>query len=87
MTEDTLSDDFKNAAITESKDEADLGFGSVVAGASRQRLLNADGSFNVQRTGVSLFTSLNLYHTLLGMSLSTFYRRSKRYKKHVHRTN
>lgn len=72
MTEDTLSDDFNNPAITEAKADADLGFGSVVAGASRQRLLNADGSFNVQRTGVSLFTSLNLYHTLLAMSWSTF---------------
>ncbi len=71
MTEDTLNDNFQNAVEAE-EEERDLGFGSVVAGESRQRLLNADGSFNVQRTGVSILTSLNPYHTLLSMSWSTF---------------
>ena len=56
----------------ETNEDSDLGFGSVVAGQSRQRLLNADGSFNVERTGVSIFTSLNPYHSLLEMSWSTF---------------
>ncbi|MGB7070795.1 MAG: ion channel [Pyrinomonadaceae bacterium] len=50
----------------------DLGFGSVVAGQSRLRLINPDGSFNVQRTGLSHFTSLNLYHTLLSLSWRIF---------------
>lgn len=53
-------------------EEQDLGFGSVVAGQSRQRLLNPDGTFNVERTGLSIFTSLNPYHSLLTMSWSTF---------------
>jgi inward rectifier potassium channel len=54
------------------EEERDLGFGSVVAGESRQRLLNQDGTFNVQRTGLSLLTSLNLYHTLISMSWRRF---------------
>jgi inward rectifier potassium channel len=45
----------------------DLGFGAVVAGESRQRLLNRDGSFNVSRQGLSLWASLSLYHSLLTM--------------------
>jgi inward rectifier potassium channel len=53
-------------------DIRDLGFGSVVAGQSRQRLLNADGSFNVRRSGVRFVTSLNIYHSLLSMSWSIF---------------
>jgi inward rectifier potassium channel len=52
--------------------ERDLGFGSVVAGQSRERLLNPDGSFNVGRSGLPLFSSLNLYHTVLSMRWRTF---------------
>ncbi len=55
-----------------TEDLRDLGFGSVVAGQSRRRLLNPDGSFNVERTGLSLTTSLNLYHTLLTMRWKVF---------------
>lgn len=55
-----------------SEEDRDLGFGSVVAGESRQRLLNQDGTFNVQRTGLSFLSSLNLYHTLISMSWTTF---------------
>jgi inward rectifier potassium channel len=50
----------------------DLGFGSVVARESRQRLLNRDGSFNVVRTGLRLSSSLSLYHTLLTMTWTRF---------------
>ncbi len=57
--------------ISEQADR-DLGFGSVVTGQSRQRLLNADGTFNVQRTGLPLLTSLNLFHTLLTMPWRMF---------------
>jgi inward rectifier potassium channel len=46
----------------------DLGFGAVVAGESRQRLLNRDGSFNVSRKGLSFWASLSLYHWLLTMT-------------------
>ena len=52
--------------------ERDLGFGAVVTGQSRQRLLNPDGSFNVRRTGLPFLSSLNPYHTLLSMSWPRF---------------
>ncbi len=56
-----------------SEDEIrDLGFGAVVAGESRQRLLNRDGSFNVARRGLRLGTSLSLYHTLLTLTWTRF---------------
>jgi inward rectifier potassium channel len=45
--------------------DRDLGFGSVVARESRQRLLNRDGTFNVRRDGMPPLASLSLYHHLL----------------------
>ena len=45
----------------------DLGFGSKVTQQSRFRLLNHDGSFNVERRGLSFYSTLNLYHSLLTM--------------------
>jgi inward rectifier potassium channel len=73
----TSEENFPARAVDSTKppmreEDRDLGFGSVVAGASRQRLLNQDGTFNVQRTGLSFLTSLNLYHTLLSMSWKQF---------------
>ena len=53
MTEETLNNDLPEIGVSESDEARDLGFGSVVAGQSRERLLNPDGSFNVERTGVS----------------------------------
>ncbi|MEO8274941.1 MAG: ion channel [Thermoanaerobaculia bacterium] len=53
-------------------DRNDLGFGSVVARQSRERLLNRDGSFNVRREGLGFLQSLSLYHSLLNMSWSRF---------------
>lgn len=53
-------------------EDRDLGFGSVVAGESRQRLLNQDGSFNVSRTGLPFLSSLNIYHTVISMSWKEF---------------
>jgi inward rectifier potassium channel len=49
------------------QDLRDLGFGSVVSRESHQRLLNRDGSFNVERKGRSFLESLSLYHLLLTM--------------------
>src|ERR1051325_7548260 len=56
--------------VRRSKEELDrdLGLGTVVARESRRRLLNRDGSFNVARTGLSWWASLNLYHWLLTIS-------------------
>ena len=56
-----------------TEDLNDLGFGAKVAEQTRQRLLNRDGSFNVERTGFSYFKSLSLYHFLLEMSWTRFY--------------
>jgi len=50
----------------------DLGFGTAVAGESRQRLLNRDGSFNVARRGLRLSSSLSLYHLLLTTTWTRF---------------
>ena len=56
----------------ESDLDRDLGFGSVVARDSRQRLLNRDGSFNVRRDGMPPLASLSLYHHLLTISWPRF---------------
>ena len=71
MAEQTLENSLDANDLQKEMDR-DLGFGTVVSGQSRERLLNADGTFNVQRTGLPLLTSLNLYHTLLSMSWRTF---------------
>lgn len=55
-----------------SEKDRDLGFGEKVARESRERLLNRDGSFNVERTGLKLFSLLNPYHFLLTMSWKMF---------------
>lgn len=57
----------RNHAARELDDSRDLGFGSFVSETSRNRLLNRDGSFNVRRTGLRVFGSLNLYHWLLNL--------------------
>ena len=55
------------------QDLRDLGFGSIVSRESRQRLLNRDGSFNVERRGLGFWRSFSLYHVLLTMSWSRFF--------------
>jgi inward rectifier potassium channel len=49
----------------------DLGFGSKVA-SQRQRLINRDGSFNVERTGQSFFERFSPYHYLVSISWLRF---------------
>jgi inward rectifier potassium channel len=61
----------ENVRVVEEA-ERDLGFGSIVTGQSRERLLNPDGSFNVRRTGLPFLSSLNPYHTLLTMTWTRF---------------
>jgi inward rectifier potassium channel len=60
------------AAQTATEEDKDLGFGSKVVGESRLRFLNRDGTFNVKRTGIRRFSTLNLYHLLLTMSWTQF---------------
>jgi inward rectifier potassium channel len=56
----------------EKEHDKDLGFGEKVSRESRDRLLNRDGSFNVERTGLKPFSRLNPYHFLLTMSWTRF---------------
>lgn len=58
--------------VVSEEEIRDLGFGAVVAGESRQRLLNRDGSFNVERRGLRLSSSLSLYHLLLTTAWTRF---------------
>lgn len=51
----------------------DLGFGGRVARESRKRFLNRDGTFNVERKGLSFLRSLNVYHLVLTVSWARFY--------------
>jgi inward rectifier potassium channel len=53
-------------------EERDLGFGSVVASESRQRLLNRNGTFSVERTGLGFWATISPYHALLTMSWVRF---------------
>src|ERR1041385_4517158 len=53
--------------------ERDLGFGTVVSGDERRRLLNRDGTFNVRRRGLPFWRSLSIYHWLLRISWTRFF--------------
>jgi inward rectifier potassium channel len=71
MTSSTL--DTQTTASTGNKEEfKDLGFGTEVARGTRRRLLNRDGSFNVEREGLNPLSSLSLYHWLLTISWPRF---------------
>ena len=68
-----------NAPMWNSADHRDseatkreLGFGSVVARHHR-RLLNRDGTFNVERRGYPWWQGLSLYHWLLSVRWPTFF--------------
>ena len=55
------------------QDLRDLGFGAVVSRESRQRLLNRDGSFNVERKGLNFWSSFSAYHAMLTMPWWRFF--------------
>lgn len=54
---------------TETKE---IGFGSKTS-QQKKRLINNDGSFNVHRTGQSIWTSTSVYHALITMKWLQFY--------------
>jgi len=54
-------------------DLQDLGFGSRISQESHKRLLNPDGSFNVERKRLPFLRSLSPYHSLLTISWPRFY--------------
>ena len=55
------------------QDLRDLGFGAVVSRQSHQRLLNRDGSFNVERKGLPFWSSFSAYHAMLTMPWWQFF--------------
>jgi inward rectifier potassium channel len=55
------------------QDLRDLGFGAIVSRVSQQRLLNRDGSFNVERTGLPFLSSFSAYHAMLTMKWWQFF--------------
>lgn len=55
------------------EEKGDLGFGAVVSSASRKRLLNADGSFNVRRVGLPWAEAVSLYHSALTLRWPQFF--------------
>ena len=55
------------------QDLRDLGFGAVVSRESQQRLLNRDGSFNVERKGLRFWSSFSAYHAMLTMAWWKFF--------------
>jgi inward rectifier potassium channel len=71
MAQRLLERDRATAELDTSRDR-DLGFGPAVTEQAGPRFLNRNGTFNVRRDGFGIFSSLNLYHTLLSMSWSAF---------------
>ena len=55
------------------EDINDLGFGTQLTKNGELRFLNQDGSFNVERIGLSPLESLHIYHSLLTMSWLRFH--------------
>ena len=62
----------KKIIINQEEESRDLGFGSVVSRESRDRLLNANGSFNVARRGLGFWSRVYPYHALLMMTWPKF---------------
>jgi inward rectifier potassium channel len=62
----------KTIKMPVNETERDLGLGSVVTNESGSRFLNRDGTFNVKRTGINEYSSINLYHWLLTMNWRKF---------------
>ena len=66
-------DNRKGHVNADRTDLQDLGFGTRVSQRSRRRLLNRDGSFNVERKRLPFLRSLSPYHSLLRISWPRFY--------------
>ncbi|MBE2187341.1 MAG: transporter [Rhodothermales bacterium] len=60
--------------MTQDSSQAnDLGLGRVLSDDRRNRMLNRDGTFNVERVGVGFWRSHSLYHDLTAMSWPWFF--------------
>lgn len=54
------------------EDKNDLGFGSRLSQEEHRRMMNRDGTFNVDRDGMSLVRSMSMYHWLITISWTRF---------------
>lgn len=61
------------AATAEGNDPTDVGIDVQQSRVSRARLLNRDGTFNVDRVGSSVFSSRGLYHYFMNLSGPIFF--------------
>lgn len=57
----------------DSSQANDLGLGRVLSDTSRARVVNRDGTLNVERVGVGFWRSHSLYHDLTAMSWPWFF--------------
>jgi inward rectifier potassium channel len=55
------------------QDLRDLGFGSIVSRESKARLVNRDGSFNVERRGLAFWEYFSPYHFMLTINWWQFF--------------
>ena len=53
-------------------DKNDLGFGSRLSQQQKDRMMNRDGTFNVDRDGLSIVKSMSMYHWLITISWTKF---------------
>jgi inward rectifier potassium channel len=60
-------------ATPPAEDLRDLGFGAKLAQQNRWRLLNRDGTFNVERRGLPFLRTFSVYHVLISLSWPRFY--------------
>ncbi len=58
--------------ILTKEDKNDLGFGSRLSQQQHSRMMNRDGTFNVDRGGMSVVRSMSLYHWLINISWTKF---------------
>lgn len=57
--------------MSQRTEEKELGFGTKTS-SQRTRLINKDGSFNIERVEVSRWQSVSIYHALISMSWRKF---------------
>jgi len=54
------------------EDKNDLGFGSRLSQQANSRMMHRDGTFNVDRDGMSVIKSMSMYHWLITISWTKF---------------
>lgn len=73
FNEQSTMNSFRRKGSHPHDDKNDLGFGSRLSQEEAKRLLNRDGTFNVEREGISILRSSSFYHWLLTISWTKFH--------------